>query len=218
VGDTKVKYSGRKQRNNQSAQDEEVRRELATMRKQLNMQMAIVPVIPIGTDKNKNETDKVKSDSTAIQDSALSPSIVFKEGTDSSRQQLLLYADTVVMKDTVYISTPNKEIINSFTPIYFETGATTLSQSSIAYLRLVAQQLIARQATVELTGRTDASGSIAVNNKIARQRVNNVRQELLKWGVPAPQILTAIATSITTQKSNDVQRRVDMVVVQQPGN
>ncbi len=80
-------------------------------------------------------------------------------------------------------------------------------------------QAVVKAATrIELDGRTDDIGSKAVNDRLARQRAEHVRDWLLREGVKVPIVLSAegaccFADSDKTESARQRNRRVEVRLV-----
>jgi outer membrane protein OmpA-like peptidoglycan-associated protein len=84
------------------------------------------------------------------------------------------------------------------TRVDFDTNSHALRPDARETLHLVALFLTSHPGTtVNLTGRTDASGSVAANMVLGQARANAVKAFLLGEGVPAAQIGTVTSTGET---------------------
>lgn len=74
--------------------------------------------------------------------------------------------------------------------LFFETGKTCLMAESQAVLPAILTAIKRRNAiSVSISGHTDAAGSVQLNDKLARERAQTIRDLLVKKGVD-PQRLT----------------------------
>lgn len=124
--------------------------------------------------------------------------------------------DAVKAVDAVPKVTPPQETVEKRT-VHFQFGkAVPTPQGLKTILDLPA---IAKAATrIELDGRTDDIGSKAVNDRLALQRAEHVRDWLLKDGVKAPIVLSAegaccFADSDKTESARQRNRRVEVRLV-----
>lgn len=98
----------------------------------------------------------------------------------------------VTMADPAYIDQTFREALAiepsppaKFT-LYFETGTTTLQAQSEATIPEIVSAIGQREAiSIAISGHTDATGSVEVNNKLALARAEQVRHLLLQQGVSA---------------------------------
>ena len=101
----------------------------------------------------------------------------------------------------------------------FQTGKATLAQSSLSRLdELVTLLVTYPQATVNISGHTDSTGSSSFNQKLSEQRANSVANYLIEKGVE-PARITAVGEGETRPvASNDTlegrqsNRRVEVNV------
>jgi OOP family OmpA-OmpF porin len=88
--------------------------------------------------------------------------------------------------------------------LQFETGSAVLKPVSYAYLHRVVDILLKKNLSIRLSGYTDNVGSDAANLKLSKNRVNTVKNYLMKQGVGTEHI-TAIgygeADPIATNKT-----------------
>lgn len=124
--------------------------------------------------------------------------------------------DSVKAVDAVAKVIPPTETVEKRT-VHFQFGkALPTPQGLKAILDLPA---IAKAATrIELDGRTDDIGSKAVNDRLALQRAEHVRDWLLKDGVKAPIVLSAegaccFADSDKSESARQRNRRVEVRLV-----
>lgn len=124
--------------------------------------------------------------------------------------------DSVKAVDVVPKVIPPQESVEKRT-VHFQFGKTLPTpQGHKTILDLPA---VAKAATrIELDGRTDDIGSKAVNDRLARQRAEHVRDWLLREGVMAPIVLSAegaccFADSDKTESARQRNRRVEVRLV-----
>lgn len=124
--------------------------------------------------------------------------------------------DSVKAVDAVPKVTPPQETVEKRT-VHFQFGkALPTPQGLKTILDLTA---VARAATrIELDGRTDDIGSKVVNDRLARQRAEHVRDWLLREGVKASIVLSAegaccFADSDKTESARQRNRRVEVRLV-----
>jgi OOP family OmpA-OmpF porin len=124
--------------------------------------------------------------------------------------------DSVKTVDAVPKVTPPQDTVEQRT-VHFQFGkALPTPQGLKAILDLPA---VAKGATrIELDGRTDDIGSKAVNDRLARQRAEHVRDWLIREGVKAPIVLSAegaccFADSDKTESARQRNRRVEVRLV-----
>lgn len=203
-----------------AANNEEIEKELQRLRVQMAAQTAaLIAATAIAAPSNKKDTVFIKPDSLQ------------QSGSDSVSAK----TDTVVVRDTISIvqPVPEKEIITirdtiytnaasdlsaipQYPPVYFNSGKSTLSDETIEELKKVAAHLMDHpNHIIELTGRTDASGSAAVNQRVAKARINAIKNILIKEGVAPSKILSAAAIGNSAEKNTASQRRVDLLIIQQ---
>jgi outer membrane protein OmpA-like peptidoglycan-associated protein len=119
------------------------------------------------------------------------------------------------------VATPGKEVAMPFTRnphyIYYRTTETTIPQSAHTMLDKVARYMAAKPAvTLELRGYTDSGGDGEENLKISRQRVQTIKQHLIKRGIQADRIkakgygATNFLESNNSETLRVLNRRVEM--------
>ncbi|EEX36461.1 OmpA family protein [Vibrio metschnikovii] len=97
----------------------------------------------------------------------------------------------------------------------FALGKSTLEDLSYFYLNEVVDVMRTNPALVaHLVGRTDSTGSDAINNKISAQRAQAASQYLQSQGIDAKRInVSAVADSRPlTQGSADIERSVQIIL------
>jgi OOP family OmpA-OmpF porin len=124
--------------------------------------------------------------------------------------------DSVKAVDAVPKVIPTTETVEKHTVHFLFGKAVPTPQGLKTILDLPA---VAKAATrIELDGRTDDIGSKAVNDRLARQRAEHVRDWLLREGVKAPIVLSAegvccFADSDKTESARQRNRRVEVRLV-----
>ena len=124
--------------------------------------------------------------------------------------------DSVKAVDAVPKVIPPQETVEKRT-VHFQFGKTLPTQQGLK--TILDLPAVAKAATrIELDGRTDDIGSKAVNDRLARQRAEHVRNWLLREGVKAPIVLSAegaccFADSDKTESARQRNRRVEVRLV-----
>ncbi|TDG20448.1 efflux RND transporter periplasmic adaptor subunit [Paraburkholderia silviterrae] len=99
------------------------------------------------------------------------------------------------------------------TPLYFAQGSASLDAQSATALAAVAQKLSASPTTqVVISGYTDASGSYAQNERLARERAATVRAALIVAGVQNARIDMRKPAKIVAADPPEKSRRVDVTL------
>ena len=99
------------------------------------------------------------------------------------------------------------------TQLYFAPGSASLDAQSATALATVAQHLAASPDTrVVISGYTDASGSYAQNERLARSRAGTVRAALIVAGVQDARIEMRKPAKIVATDPPDKSRRVDVTL------
>lgn len=105
------------------------------------------------------------------------------------------------------------------TVLYFALGSANLDAQSADALAAVAKQLVAAPDTrVVISGYTDASGSIAENERLAKARAATVRAALIVAGVSNARIEMRKPARIVANEAPDKSRRVDVTLTQAAGD
>ncbi len=102
-----------------------------------------------------------------------------------------------------------------FNTIYFDLGTTNIKSADIGKLKRIAEELGKHPRwKLEITGRTDASGSYEANRKVAEKRMNSVKKILYDEGITDDRMIVSseAATSQFGESSNK-DRRVDIKLV-----
>ena len=103
--------------------------------------------------------------------------------------------------------------------VYFQTGSATLDDAAIRQLNwFVGKMAPYPQATFDVQGFADSTGSESTNQMLSNQRAQAVSQYLQSQGIQAPRIYAAAfstsspaASNATTQGRRD-NRRVEITV------
>ncbi|QGZ95523.1 Outer membrane porin F precursor [Terricaulis silvestris] len=114
---------------------------------------------------------------------------------------------------------PPVQCIGAEGVVYFDLGSARLNAESQSSLQDVANARRADCTTqITLTGHTDATGSVARNRRLAQQRAEAVKQQLVSLGVPPEEIaIAAAAESMPQSDSEDrLNRRVTVVLAASP--
>jgi len=104
---------------------------------------------------------------------------------------------------------------------HFASGSALLALSTEAKTAILAAA--ARADEIRIRGGTDNSGSVAVNDRLARERADSMRRLLIEGGIAADKLHTNssqgeyIATN-STVAGRAQNRRVDMVLSNHEGN
>lgn len=99
------------------------------------------------------------------------------------------------------------------TQLYFAPGSASLDAQSATALATVAQHLTASPDTrVVISGYTDASGSYAQNERLAKSRAGTVRAALIVAGVQDARIEMRKPAKIVATDPPDKSRRVDVML------
>ena len=167
-------------------------------------------------------TDSVKSSS--LQDSIHQNTDGLTGDTNQVYRKIM---DTVFIRDTVYISTIQPGVSSTlndkkqpaalpvYDPIYFANGSTSLKAADIGTIKKLAKDMSKLpQTVVEVTGRTDASGSAATNKNIAMSRATAVKNILLTEGINDNRIDIKTIIGNNGKKSAEA-RRVDIILATQ---
>lgn len=173
--------------------NEEVTRELERIRKQMQLQNALLigggTAAVVASSGNKNE----KNDKN--------------EATGSKQADTVLIRDTItktaVQKtDTIYIREPAKEVAlqqgiglkdvesQNFEPILFANGSAAISPADKKRLADLATQVKQhREWRLVITGMTDGNGSVSANRKMAASRCSAVTNILFQNNVNDNQVI-----------------------------
>jgi RND family efflux transporter MFP subunit len=104
------------------------------------------------------------------------------------------------------------------TSLYFALGSASLDAPSAEALAAVAKQLAGSSSTrVVVSGYTDASGSLADNERLAKARAATVRAALIVAGVENARIEMRKPARIVANDAPDKSRRVDVTLTQAAG-
>ena len=175
--------------------------------------------------KNFADTTKaaMQKDSVHQNTSIDSAALIVLDSSKSVRK----ISDTIIIRDTIYITKelPAKEQITEqipagtlpvYEPVYFANANSSLNRADIERIKKMADELNKNQRVViELTGCTDASGSVAANKKIALKRATAVQGILLKVGIDKNRVTIKTVAGNKGIKSSAKDRRVDILVKEQ---
>ena len=115
------------------------------------------------------DTLQIKSDA--------SPSAAVVVAPDNSKQAAVNTAGETSVAAT---ATATPTYSDYFNTIYFELGKTEIKSADVGKLKRIAEEMGKHPRWhLEITGRTDATGSYEKNKKIAEKRVNAVKKILL---------------------------------------
>ena len=215
------------QNRNAAADNAGVENEIARLRRQMAVQNAAIvggatAVVVSNNDKNdKKEEKEVNKDTVGVMHSDTSLHIV-PEKSDTSLQLIPVKSDTVYIRDTVTIE---KTIQHSgykvvpgqrFDPILFEINSAEINQLDKKRLEDLAATVNHHEnRKLELTGMTDARGSVSANRKVATARYSAVRNILLKNGVQDSQIIVGSKLAESNNiKSGENPRRVEIRILE----
>ena len=130
------------------------------------------------------------------------------------------FAQTPAPQTTAPAATPAPvQCVGAEGVVYFDLGSSRLNEASQNSLRDLAN---ARQngctSQITLTGHTDASGSVARNQRLAQMRADAVKAHLVTLGVPQEEIAIAAAAESAPQSATDdrLNRRVTAVLTATP--
>lgn len=124
--------------------------------------------------------------------------------------------DSAKAVDAVPKVTPPQETVEKRT-VHFQFGKALPTPQGLK--TIIDLSAVAKAATrIELDGRTDDIGPKAVNDRLARQRAEHVRDWLLREGVKVPIVLSAegaccFADSDKTESARQRNRRVEVRLV-----
>ncbi len=105
-----------------------------------------------------------------------------KREADEARRRLAAFAE--VKEDE------RGTIITLAGGIPFKTGSAKLMPVAVDRLKIVADALKGTTRTVLVDGYTDSTGSLALNEKLSKERADVVAQYLVSGGLPAGQVRT----------------------------
>lgn len=177
-----------------------------------NNKKGIVTVVTDSLTK-KDSTLQLNEDSiNQKKDSAVAntiPSAIQQKNVNDINKEPLIFRDTILQKaDTIVLGHP------TYQSIYFETNKSNIANEGEAILKKVVADLLKyKEWRIELTGRTDASGTMTINQKVASARIKEVQDYLINSGVNENRILSAIAVGNSKVKSTISQRRVDILIL-----
>ena len=197
---------------------QDIERELASLKAQMAVQNAALIAVAATSSKKDDKNDIAdslnKNDSLII---TATDTTIKAAVPEKYQKQLAIKNDTVLVhvRDTVVLEKQITASLPAYSPVYFKTGETTLSNEDAELIKKLARDLNKHRVwKVELTGRTDASGSAAINQRVAKARINAVKKILINEGVPVNRILISIALSVLTEKNVESQRRIDILLLE----
>ncbi|MBL7982555.1 MAG: OmpA family protein [Flavobacteriales bacterium] len=135
----------------------------------------------------------------------------------------MLQRDTTIIERTIQptgtITMAQAERDRAMRPVYFATGKTTLGpQGRMQVEELAAWLMKNPNERVEITGVADASGGVAVNERVAQARAESVRQLLLNNGVGPERIFTRRMLAPAGSSPDAKDRRADIRLVEPVNN
>jgi outer membrane protein OmpA-like peptidoglycan-associated protein len=178
--------------------NKEMEQEMERIRKQMAIQNAVLigggTAAVIASGNSKGDSTKGKD---LLKDSA---SVTIKDSPvneDSTKSVVVFKTDTIYIRDTIRINENANDaaykLVDSehFEPILFAKGSSNINKTDKN--RIVALAATVKQHSdwrIEITGMTDATGSVAANRKMASVRSNAVTTILLKNGVKDNQFIS----------------------------
>lgn len=182
--------------------NEDLVKEMERIRKQMAIQNAAlitggtVAAVAIA---DKNKTSPGKADSTKKETLTISDTLAVKDIVPAGAMPPVVLRDTVYVHDTVNIKQEDLQDgtfiklkqVQNFVPIYFSNGSAVITPNDKKRLIQLALDINKNKDWIlEITGMTDAKGSVAVNRKIAAARINAVVAILLQNGVKETRFIT----------------------------
>ena len=115
----------------------------------------------------------------------------------------------ITVHDTIYV-TKEGEVISYPFSVFFNKGSYELRDGrDLINLQEIAQAAINHNLIVNLRGTCDAAtASAAFNKTLAENRCNKIKNELVKIGVPAENIVIDAVGGVTELKPAEYDRRV----------
>ncbi|MEY2916895.1 MAG: OmpA family, partial [Bacteroidota bacterium] len=178
--------------------NKEMEQEMERIRKQMAIQNAVLigggTAAVIASGNSKGDSTKGKD---LLKDSAW---VTIKDSPvneDSTKSVVVFKTDTIYIRDTIRISENANDaaykLVESqhFDPILFAKGSSSINKTDKN--RIVALAATVKQHSdwrIEITGMTDATGSVAANRKMASVRSNAVATILLKNAVKDNQFIS----------------------------
>ena len=125
------------------------------------------------------------------------------------QKQLANCGDGITVHDTIYTTLAGEVITYPFS-IFFNKGSYEIRDGrDLINLQEIAQADIDHNLIVNLRGTCDAAtASAAFNKTLAENRCNKVKNELVKIGVPAENIVINAVGGVTELKPTEYDRRV----------
>lgn len=103
-----------------------------------------------------------------------------------------------------------------FLPVYFDHDKDILKEEFNGYLNQMAQIVVSHSdLRIKIIGHTDSNGSDGYNVNLSERRAENVKQFLIRAGVPSDRVIIEYrgerdpATSNATSEGKKMNRRVD---------
>lgn len=109
---------------------------------------------------------------------------------------------------------PTAPVLTPATSVHFANSSAALTPEDRALVRTAAESAKASGGTLAVTGYTDNTGSLGVNQAVARNRASAVRAALIADGVPADRVVMAPPDNVMAGASpaaDPQARRVDIV-------
>jgi K(+)-stimulated pyrophosphate-energized sodium pump len=103
-------------------------------------------------------------------------------------------------------------VVVDFVKLYFDTGKATLPADSAAKLAPLADRAKAGSRKVKVSGFHDATGDVAQNQELAKQRAFAVRDQLKAAGIAEDRIELAKPELTTGSGDNAEARRVEVSI------
>ncbi len=202
--------------------NEDIEKELSNLRKQMAIQNAAQVAATVASGAvvanaiRKDTVFILKTDSLNQKGNPSANTDINLNSEGLTKVEGIVKQETVIVRDTVLINTDRLvKGISHYQSVYFETGKSNLSgEAKIILNQVVADLKDHPDWNIELSGRTDASGSLAANQKVAKARIDVVKNFLLQEGIPLGRILTAVAHGYSKEKNVTSQRRVDLVILE----
>lgn len=138
---------------------------------------------------------------------------------DSIKKLLPLYADTVIVHDTVvkFVNVQTEDILSYPFSIFFHRDSYQLmSRRDIVNLREIAKVALENGYKIRLTGSCDsATATPSYNQTLSENRCNKIRFELMELGVPESQIIIKPIGGVKILDPTEYDRRVLIQLVKE---
>ena len=161
---------------------------------------------------SRNNTMMVqKADTVFVRDTIFLPGMPMAIMPMNVVNPVYIRDTTVIIKKKVELDTPPAEI-----SVYFSSGSTSLSLDAKKMIEKWshAASTFRTAYQIYLVGRTDATGSKAINKRVAQSRINTVSNFLTLHGVDKKNIGSSITLAPNgSSGSNPMNRRVDVKMV-----